>query len=173
MFWEAHLPGSHPAAPAAIYDAANATIAHLHSCDPAAIGLADHGRRETYVARQVERWSKQYRASETQAIDDMERLIASLPNHLPPPAPIRLIHGDFRLDNTILAREAPTVLAVLDWELSTLGDPLADFSYHLMKYHMPPSDSGGGTASLAGPELPARRIPPHPQSPLTYSPPPV
>jgi aminoglycoside phosphotransferase (APT) family kinase protein len=159
IFWEAHLPGSHPGERAAIYNAANATIGRLHSFDPAAIGLADYGRGETYVARQVERWSKQYRASETQAIDDMERLIAWLPHHLPPPAPIRLIHGDFRLDNTILAPEAPTVLAVLDWELSTLGDPLADFSYHLMKYHMPPTDSGGGTGSLVGHDLCALGIP--------------
>jgi aminoglycoside phosphotransferase (APT) family kinase protein len=159
ILWEAHLPRSHPAERAAIYDAANATIARLHGFDPAAIGLADYGRGENYVARQVERWSKQYRASETQTIDDMERLIAWLPDHLPPPVPTRLIHGDFRLDNTILAPEAPTVLAVLDWELSTLGDPLADFSYHLMKYHMPPTDSGGGTGSLVGHDLRALGIP--------------
>src|SRR6266478_9287853 len=95
IFWEAHLPGSHPAERAAIYDAANATIARLHGFDPAAIGLTDYGRGENYVGRQVERWSKQYRASETQTIDDMERLIVWLPNHLPPLAPVRLIHGDF------------------------------------------------------------------------------
>jgi aminoglycoside phosphotransferase (APT) family kinase protein len=159
IFWQAHLPGSHPAERAAIYDAANATIARLHGFDPVAIGLADYGRGENYVARQVERWSKQYRASQTQTIDDMERLMVWLPNHLPPPAPVRLIHGDFRLDNAILAKVAPAVLAVLDWELSTLGDPLADFSYHLMKYHMPPSDSGGGTASLVGHDLRALGIP--------------
>ena len=159
IFWQSHLPGSYPAERAAIYDAANATIARLHGFDPAAIGLADYGRGENYVARQVERWSKQYRASETQTIDDMERLMAWLPRHLPPPTPTRLIHGDFRLDNMILAKDAPTVLAVLDWELSTLGDPLADFSYHLMKYHMPPSDGGGGTASLVGHDLRALGIP--------------
>jgi aminoglycoside phosphotransferase (APT) family kinase protein len=159
IFWQSHLPGLHPAERAAIYDAANATIARLHGFDPAAIGLAGYGRGENYVARQVERWSKQYRASETQTIDDMEQLMVWLPNHLPPPAPIRLIHGDFRLDNLILAKDAPTVLAVLDWELSTLGDPLADFSYHLMKYHMPPTDSGGGTASLVGHDLRALGIP--------------
>jgi aminoglycoside phosphotransferase (APT) family kinase protein len=159
IFWEPHLPGLRPAERAAIYDAANATIARLHAFDPAAIGLADYGRGENYVARQVERWSKQYRASETQPIDDMERLIAWLPNHLPPPGPVRLVHGDFRLDNTILAPDAPTVLAVLDWELSTLGDPLADFSYHLMKWHMPLTDSGGGTGSLVGHDLKALGIP--------------
>ncbi len=159
IFWEPHLLGSNPAERAAVYDAANATIACLHCFDPAAIGLADYGRGENYVARQVERWSKQYRASETQTIDDMERLIVWLPNHLPPPGPVRLVHGDFRLDNTILAPDAPKVLAVLDWELSTLGDPLADFSYHLMKYHMPPTDSGGGTGSLVGHDLQALGIP--------------
>jgi len=159
IFWEPHLPGQSAAERTAIYDAANATVARLHSFDPAAIGLADYGRGENYVARQVERWSKQYRASETQTIDDMERLIAWLPNHLPPAGPVRLVHGDFRLDNTILASDAPKVLAVLDWELSTLGDPLADFSYHLMKWHMPPTDSGGGTGSLVGHDLKALGIP--------------
>src|SRR5215470_5220884 len=159
IFWEAHLPASFPAERAAIYDAANATIARLHCFDPAEIGLAEYGRGENYVARQVERWSKQYRASETHTIDEMERLIVWLPNHVPPPAPIRLIHGDFRLDNAILAPDAPTVLAVLDWELSTLGDPLADFSYHLMKYHMPPTNTGGGTGSLVGHDLQTLGIP--------------
>src|SRR5260370_27330863 len=99
----------------------------------------------------------------------MERRTAWMPIHLPPPAPIRLIHGDFRLDNPILAREAPTVLAVLDWELSTLGDPLADFSYHLMKYHMPPSDSGRGTGSLVGHDLRALSIPSEAQYIDAYS----
>jgi aminoglycoside phosphotransferase (APT) family kinase protein len=159
IFWEPHLPGSNPAERAAIYDAANDTIARLHSFDPVAIGLSDYGRGENYVARQIERWSKQYRASETQTIDDMERLIAWLPQHLPPPGPVRLIHGDFRLDNAILAADAPRMLAVLDWELSTLGDPLADFSYHLMKYHMPPTDTGGGTGTLIGHALGALGIP--------------
>jgi aminoglycoside phosphotransferase (APT) family kinase protein len=159
IFWDPHLSGSNPLERAAIYDTANATIARLHGFDPAAIGLADYGRGENYVARQVERWSKQYRASETQIIDDMERLLVWLPKHLPPPGPIRLIHGDFRLDNTIVATDAPRVLAVLDWELSTLGDPLADFSYHLMKYHMPPTDNGGGTGSLVGRDLRALGIP--------------
>lgn len=159
IFWESHLPGLNPAERAAVYDAANETIARLHNFDPAGIGLGGYGRGDNYVARQVERWSKQYRASETQTIDDMERLIVWLPRHLPPPGPIRLIHGDFRLDNIIVATDAPKVLAVLDWELSTLGDPLADFSYHLMKYHMPATDNGGGTGSLAGHDLQALGIP--------------
>jgi aminoglycoside phosphotransferase (APT) family kinase protein len=159
IFWEPHLPGAHPAERAAIYDAANATIARLHGFDPAAIGLADYGRGENYVARQIERWSKQYRSSETETMDDMERLIAWLPQHLPPPGPVRLIHGDFRLDNAIVAAEGSDLLAVLDWELSTLGDPLADFSYHLMKYHMPMTDTGGGTGTLTGHDLDALGIP--------------
>jgi aminoglycoside phosphotransferase (APT) family kinase protein len=157
VFWEAEMPASNPSERAQVYDAMNATLARLHSFDPAAIGLADYGRGENYVARQIERWSKQYRASETETVEDMERLIAWLPAHLPPPQPPRLVHGDYRLDNIILAPDAPTIAAVLDWELSTLGDPLADFSYHLMQWHMPPSEAG--TGSLVGYDLAALGIP--------------
>jgi len=157
VFWEAEMPSSNPAERAQVYDAMNATLAQLHSFDPAAIGLADYGRGENYVARQVERWSKQYRASETEMIEDMERLIGWLPAHLPPPQTPRLVHGDYRLDNIILAPDAPRIVAVLDWELSTLGDPLADFSYHLMQWHMPPSEAG--TGSLVGFDLAALGIP--------------
>jgi len=159
VFWEPHMPASEPAERAAIYDAMNATLARLHAFDPAAIGLADFGRGENYVARQVERWTKQYRASQTDTIDDMERLMDWLPRHLPPPSPVRLVHGDYRLDNMILAADAPEVLAVIDWELSTLGDPLADFTYHLMQWHMPHSQSGAGTGSLIGLDLAALGIP--------------
>jgi aminoglycoside phosphotransferase (APT) family kinase protein len=157
VFWEPDMPTSDPAERTQVYDAMNATLSRLHTFDPAAIGLADYGRGENYVARQVERWSKQYRASETQNIEDMERLIAWLPAHLPPPQPPRVVHGDYRLDNIILAPDAPHIAAVLDWELSTLGDPLADFSYHLMQWHMPPSDAG--TGSLLGLDLAALGIP--------------
>jgi aminoglycoside phosphotransferase (APT) family kinase protein len=159
VFWEPQMPSSHPAERAAVYDAMNDTIARLHNFDPAAIGLADFGKGENYVARQVDRWSKQYRASETERIDEMERLIAWLPAHIPPAGPARLVHGDYRLDNLIIARDAPQVAAVLDWELSTLGDPLADFSYHLMAWHMPHSESAAGTASLVGHDLAALGIP--------------
>jgi aminoglycoside phosphotransferase (APT) family kinase protein len=158
VFWEPHMPESQPAERAAVYDAMNATIAQLHGFDPAAIGLGDFGRGENYVARQVDRWSKQYRASETARIDAMERLMEWLPANLPPAGPVRLVHGDYRLDNMILAPAAPQILAVLDWELSTLGDPLADFTYHLMQWDMPPSDAGVG--SLVEHDLDALGIPP-------------
>ena len=148
VFWEPDIPDGTVAARAAIYDSVNSTLARLHSFDPAAVGLANFGHGENYVARQVERWSRQYRASETERIEEMERLIAWLPGHLPPPAPVRLVHGDFRLDNVIVAPSSPEVVAVLDWELSTLGDPLADFAYYLMAWDMPPSPSGVGSARL-------------------------
>jgi aminoglycoside phosphotransferase (APT) family kinase protein len=157
VFWEPHMPASNPAERAQVYDAMNATLARLHSFDPARIGLADYGRGENYVARQIDRWSKQYRASETQKIEDMERLIGWLPAHLPPAQQPRLVHGDYRLDNMIVAPEVPKVVAVLDWELSTLGDPLADFSYHLMQWHMPQAEAG--TGSLVDFDLAALGIP--------------
>ena len=159
VFWNPEMPGSNPTERTEVYDAMNATIARLHSLDPAKIGLSDFGRGENYVARQVDRWSKQYRASQTQSIDEMERLIEWLPAHLPPSGPVRLVHGDYRLDNMILDASAPKVLAVLDWELSTLGDPLADFTYHLMQWHMPPEDTGAGTGSLVGFDIAALGIP--------------
>ena len=159
VFWEPAMPNSDPAERAAVYDAMNDTIAKLHAFDPAQIGLADFGKGENYVARQVERWSKQYRASETETIEAMERLIEWLPRHIPPSGAPRLVHGDYRIDNLIVAKDAPRVMAVLDWELSTLGDPLADFTYHLMAWHMPPSDSAAGTATLTGHDLAALGIP--------------
>jgi aminoglycoside phosphotransferase (APT) family kinase protein len=160
VFWNPEMPGSNSTERAAIYDAMVDTVARLHSHDPADLGLSDFGRGENYVARQVDRWSKQYRASQTQAIDEMERLIEWLPAHIPPSGPVRLVHGDYRLDNMIFAKDAPRVLAVLDWELSTLGDALADFSYHLMAWHMPPEETGAGTGSLVGFDLAALGIPP-------------
>ncbi|HEY7972496.1 MAG TPA: phosphotransferase family protein, partial [Xanthobacteraceae bacterium] len=103
VIWEPHMPGASPIERAAVYDTMNATLARLHSFDPAAIGLADFGRGENYVARQVDRWSKQYRASMTQDVAEMEQLMRWLPEHLPPPAPVRVVHGDYRLDNMALA----------------------------------------------------------------------
>ncbi len=160
VFWEPQMPGSNASERAAVYDSMNATIAQLHAFDPAKIGLGDFGKGENYVARQVDRWSKQYRASETEKIEPMEQLIAWLPSHIPPGGPVRLVHGDYRLDNLIVDGRAPKIIAVLDWELSTLGDPLADFSYHLMAWHMPHSESAAGTATLVGQDLKALGIPP-------------
>ena len=159
VFWEPQMPGIDPAERAAVYDSMNATIAQLHGFDPARIDLGDFGKGENYVARQIERWSKQYRASETEKIEAMERLIEWLPKHIPAGGPVRVVHGDYRLDNLIIARKEPKVIAVLDWELSTLGDPLADFTYHLMTWHMPHSESAAGTASLVGHDLGALGIP--------------
>jgi aminoglycoside phosphotransferase (APT) family kinase protein len=159
VFWEPQMLQVGPAERAAVYDSMNATVARLHGFDPAKIGLGDFGKGENYVARQVERWSKQYRASETEKIDAMERLIEWLPEHIPAAGPVRLVHGDYRLDNLIIAPGRPQVIAVLDWELSTLGDPLADFSYHLMAWHMPHSESAAGTATLVGHDLKTLGIP--------------
>lgn len=159
VFWEPDMPSSNPSERAAVYDSMNATIAKLHSFDPAAIGLSDFGRGENYVARQIERWSKQYRASETETIGDMNALIEWLPQNVPPQQAVRVVHGDYRLDNTIISHGTPDIIAVLDWELSTLGDPLADFSYHLMQWHMPHSESRAGTGSLVGRDLKALGLP--------------
>ena len=159
VFWEPHMPQAPAAERAALYEAMNATLVRLHGYDPAALGLADFGRGENYMARQVERWGKQYRASETERIDDMERLLAWLPAHLPPAGPVRLVHGDYRLDNIIVAPMASTVAAVLDWELATLGDPLADLTYHLMAWDMPRAEDGVGFGTLVGRDLAALGIP--------------
>jgi aminoglycoside phosphotransferase (APT) family kinase protein len=160
ILWDADMPSlSGPKERAEVFDAMNATIAQLHSFDPEKIGLGTFGKGENYVARQVDRWSKQYRMSETEKIDDMERLMEWLPAHLPPPAPVRLVHGDYRIDNMILAHDESKVIAVLDWELSTLGDPLADFTYHMMQWAMPKSESAAGSGSLVGLDLKALGIP--------------
>ncbi len=157
IFWQQALPDSAPADRAALYDAMNAVIASLHGVDVAAAGLADYGRGEHYVARQVARWSKQYAASAGEPIPAMDRLIAWLPAHVPADdaPPVALVHGDYRIDNLIYAPDAPRVAAVIDWELSTLGHPLADFAYHLMSWHLPP----GPLRGLAGLDLAALGIP--------------
>jgi aminoglycoside phosphotransferase (APT) family kinase protein len=159
VFWEPTMPASTVAERGAVYAAMNATLARLHQFDPAAIGLGDFGKGENYVARQIERWSKQYRASQTQTIAEMEALIAWLPEHVPRQQRVCLVHGDYRLDNMVLAASGPEVIAVLDWELSTLGDPLADFTYHLMQWDMPASEEGPGVATLQGHDLAALGIP--------------
>jgi aminoglycoside phosphotransferase (APT) family kinase protein len=159
IIWELHIPDSDPAERAAIYDAKNRTIAQLHSLEPSKIGLSDFGKGEDYVARQVARWTKQYVASQTDEIPEMDRLMKWLPDHLPKQQAVRVVHGDYRLDNMILHPKKPEVLAVIDWELSTLGDPLADFTYHMMGWHMPPAETGTGTGSLKGRDLKALGIP--------------
>jgi aminoglycoside phosphotransferase (APT) family kinase protein len=159
VIWDPQVPGASPAERAGLYDAMGETIARLHAFDPAELGLADFGRPEGYVARQVKRWSAQYRESETEEIPEMDRLIAWLPERVPPTSRPALVHGDYRLDNLILAHDQPRVLAVLDWELATLGDPLADFVYHLMTWVMPRSERGGGTGTLAGLDLETLGIP--------------
>ena len=143
IFWEQSLPGMAPAERGAIYDEMNRVIAALHSVDFAAIGLADYGRPGNYFARQIKRWSEQYRASETERIEAMDNLIAWLPENIPGGDETSIVHGDFRLDNMIFHPTLPRVLAVLDWELSTLGHPLADFSYHCMSWHILPGEFRG------------------------------
>jgi aminoglycoside phosphotransferase (APT) family kinase protein len=159
VIWDPAMPGSDPAERAAVYDAMNETLARLHAFDPAALGLADFGRPEGYVARQVKRWSENYRASETESIPDMDRLMAWLPDRVPPTSRPALVHGDYRLDNLILAPDAPRVAAVLDWELATLGDPVADAVYHFMTWVMPRSETGAGTGSLLGIDFAGTGIP--------------
>jgi aminoglycoside phosphotransferase (APT) family kinase protein len=157
IVWEAHFPGLSREDRSAHFDAMNETIARLHSFDPAAIGLADYGKAAGFVERQVVRWSKQYLAdADAGRLPAMDRLVDWLGKHLPPDSGLsRVAHGDFRCDNMIFAPAEPRVAAVLDWELSTLGDPAADFTYHLLMYRMPAALFSG----LAGMELDALGIP--------------
>lgn len=159
VLWDPALPGMSPAERAAIHDEANRVIAALHTVDVGAVGLADYGRPGNYFERQIARWSKQYQASVTEPIAEMDRLIDWLPQRLPAGArderQVAVVHGDFRLDNLVFAPDAPRVVAVLDWELSTLGHPLADFSYHCMAWHIPP----GMFRGLGGLDLAALGIP--------------
>lgn len=157
IFWTATLPELEKPQRFAIYDAMNETLARLHMTDYEAIGLGDYGRPGNYFARQISRWTKQYQASETEKIPEMDRLIDWLPHNIPEDDTTTIVHGDYRLDNMIFHPTETRVLAVLDWELSTLGHPLGDFTYHLMQWHMPPRDDTGG--SLLGLDLKALGIP--------------
>jgi len=134
ILWDQTLPQYQPTERRAIYMAKLKTLADLHNTDYAAIGLGDFGKPGNYMGRQVDRWTKQYRASETEKLEDMERLIEWLPSTLPIQDRTSIVHGDYRLDNMVLHPTEPRVIAVLDWELSTLGDPLADFTYLLMNW---------------------------------------
>ncbi len=147
VLWDQALPGMAPAERGAIYDEMNRVIAALHSVDVQAAGLADFGKPGNYFERQIGRWSKQYLASVTEVIDEMDRLIEWLPARIPPGARDEtlstIVHGDFRLDNLVFDKAEPRIIAVLDWELSTLGHPLADFSYHCMAWHIRPGTFRG------------------------------
>jgi aminoglycoside phosphotransferase (APT) family kinase protein len=148
ILWDGTLPDYQPAERRAIYEAQIDTLAALHNVDYAAVGLADYGKPGNYFARQIDRWTKQYKASETTTIAEMDQLIDWLPKSCPVDDKTSIVHGDYRLDNMILHPTEPRVIAVLDWELSTLGNPLADFSYFLMNWVMP-SDQRGGLSGIA------------------------
>jgi aminoglycoside phosphotransferase (APT) family kinase protein len=151
------LPNLTPADRRAIYTDYARVAAKLHAVDYKACGLADFGKPEGYVARQLDRWTKQYLASKTEENADMNALIAWLSSHLPANDETAIVHGDYRIGNTILHRTEPRIVAVLDWELATLGHPLSDLAYACMYYRMPSSSEGAG--GLAGTDIAALGIP--------------
>jgi aminoglycoside phosphotransferase (APT) family kinase protein len=153
--WDGSLPALSKSERRAIYESQISVLARLHMIDHEAIGLGDYGKPGNYFARQLDRWSKQYKLSETETISEMNRLMDWLPNAIPPGARTSIVHGDYRLDNLILDPHAPRVAAVLDWELSTLGDPLGDFTYFAMNWVMPHD----GRAGLGGLDIAALGIP--------------
>jgi aminoglycoside phosphotransferase (APT) family kinase protein len=155
VLWDQALPGMAPADRAAIYNEMNRVIAALHSVDYKAVDLESFGRSGNYLARQIDRWTKQYRASETEKIAAMDNLIDWLPPNIPADDETSVVHGDYRLDNLIFHPTEPRILAILDWELSTLGHPLADFSYHCMSWRIPP----GAFRGIGGLDLRALGIP--------------
>lgn len=155
IFWDPTLPTMAPHERRPIYEAMNEVMARLHRVDYAAIGLGDYGRPGNYVMRQIDRWTRQYRASETEPIEAMNCLIDWLPKNAPSDDDTALIHGDFRIDNMIFHPTEPRIVAVLDWELSTLGNPLADFAYHMMPWRLGPQHYRG----LLGYDLAALGIP--------------
>lgn len=155
VFYDPRLPDQTKAERAAMFDDMNRVIAALHRVDFAAIGLGDFGKPGNYFQRQIARWSQQYRASETETIPAMDRLIEWLPQNIPPGEETSIVHGDYRMDNLIFHPTAPRVVAVVDWELSTLGHPLGDFAYHAMTWRFTPELFRG----LAGADLAALGIP--------------
>jgi aminoglycoside phosphotransferase (APT) family kinase protein len=156
VLWDQTLPESGRSERAAIYDEMNRVISALHKIDPDTIGLGDFGKHSEYMARQIRRWSKQFESSRTIPIDAMDRLIEWLPAHLPADDnSVAIVHGDFRLDNLIFHPTESRILAVIDWELSTLGNPQADFAYHMMSRHIP----RGAMRGLGGVDLEALGIP--------------
>ena len=155
ILWDPTLPGITRAERAAMYDDMNRVVAALHALDPDALGLSDYGRRGDYLKRQVARWSRQYQASATQPLPAMDRLMAWLPGQIPAEESHAIVHGDLRLDNLIFHPTEPRVVALLDWELSTLGDPLADLAYHMITWHVRADEFRG----MAGADLAALGIP--------------
>lgn len=155
VLWDPRLPGMEPAARAAHHDEMNRVLAALHGADYASVGLADYGRVGNYIERQVSRWSKQYDSANAERIPAMDRLIEWLPPRIPPDDETSIVHGDFRLDNAIFHPTQPRVLALLDWELSTLGHPLSDFAYNAMAWRLSPEEFRG----LKGEDLGALGIP--------------
>ena len=155
ILWDPALPGMTAAERGAVFDSMNAAIAALHRVDVQRVGLADYGKPGNYFARQIGRWTSQYRASETERIEAMDRLIEWLPLNIPADDTAALVHGDYRLDNLVFHATEPRVIAVLDWELSTLGHPMADFAYHAMAWDMPTGEWRG----LAGLDLAELGIP--------------
>jgi aminoglycoside phosphotransferase (APT) family kinase protein len=149
IFWDPGMPGHSREERVGVYDAMNAGLAQLHKIDIVAAGLSDFGKPGNYFARQVQRWGEQYRASETKTIPDMNRLIDWLGAHMPPDdGRVAIVHGDFRIDNMIFAHDSPRLLAVLDWELSTLGHPFADLAYQCMQWRLPNDGDSRGLAGL-------------------------
>lgn len=155
-FWQGALPDCSKEERGAIYSEMIDALARLHAVDPGAVGLGDFGAPGNYFARQVGRWTKQYRAAQTDDIPEVERLIEWLPATLPHQDRVSIIHGDYRIDNMIYAPDRPEILAIIDWELSTLGDPFADFAYLAMNWAMPHGERG---AQLGGLDLGALGIP--------------
>ncbi|HSV52953.1 MAG TPA: phosphotransferase family protein [Burkholderiaceae bacterium] len=156
VFWDARLPDVPREDRSAYQDAMNAALAALHQVNPMEVGLADYGKPGQYVGRQIARWSKQYAEDELAGRnEDMDRLLEWLPANAPDDDECSIVHGDFRTDNMIFHPQEPRILAILDWELSTLGHPLADFAYHAMMYRMPPDILGG----IAGTDLKAHGLP--------------
>ena len=155
VLWDQSMPNMSNTERAAHYDEMNRVIAQLHSIDYKAIGLETYGKPGNYFGRQIDRWTRQYKASETEHIPAMEHLIEWLPQHIPAGEQTTIVHGDYRLDNMIFHPTEPRILAVLDWELSTLGHPLADFSYHCMSWHIVP----GLFRGIAGLDLKSLGIP--------------
>ncbi|WP_211251976.1 phosphotransferase [Arenimonas malthae] len=149
VFWDPSLPGLDAPARGATYEAIIATLAALHGVDVAAVGLGDYGKPGNYFARQIHRWSEQYRASETGPLPDMDALMAALAERCPADdGAVALVHGDFRIDNLMFHPSEPRVLAVVDWELSTLGHPLADLGYFCMALRLPRNPALPGLAGL-------------------------